>query len=127
MEKNGYNLRNLYGNKEKEKKLKKLRKRDKEREKKLKARIIKLKNRNKRRMGEDIDDEKKSKSKKKKKKKKDKPRESKETKRIEAELGDAMEEFLMASVDRMGDFDDYKKESTDFTWDSVFGKDNDDE
>ena len=124
MEANGYNLRNLYGNKDKEKKLKRLQKRDKEREKKLKARLIKLKNRNKRRMGEDVETSSKKSKKKKKKNKKNKPVKSKEVKRVEAEMNDAMEEFLLASADRLeNNFKDYKRDATDFTWDSVFGKD----
>ena len=49
---------------------------------------------------------------------------SKEVKRAEAEMNDAMEEFLLASADRLeNDFKDYKRDATDFTWDSVFGKD----
>ena len=123
LEANGYNLRNLYGNKEKEKKLKKLQRKDKKREKELKARLIKLKNRKQRRMGEEVDEE-PSKKKKKKKVKKPSKKKSKDVKHAEKEMNSAMEEFLLASSGRIeGDFKDYKKESTDFTWDSIFGKD----
>ena len=123
LEANGYNLRNLYGNKEKEKKLKKLQRKDKKREKELKARLIKLKNRKQRRMGEEVDDE-PSKKKKKKKEKKPSKKKSKNVKHAEKEMNSAMEEFLLASSGRIeGDFKDYKKESKDFTWDSIFGKD----
>ena len=75
-------------------------------------------------MGEEVDEEPSKKNKKKKKVKKSSKKKSKEVKHAEKEMNSAMEEFLLASSGRLeGEFKDYKKESTDFTWDSVFGKD----
>lgn len=118
MERLGYNLRNLYDNKEKEKKLRKAQKRDKRREKELKERLIKVQSRNKRRMGEE-EDAKKGKKKKNKKKKKDKDHHEDEVliEDVENELKDASEEFLLAAMGRTtGDFKDYEEEVLNFNW-----------
>lgn len=78
LEQDGWNIRNLYHNKEKEKKLKQARKRDKKTEEKLRKKLCEVQNRNKKRYGEsgkkskDIEFDAKKKKKDKKKKKKDK-------------------------------------------------------
>lgn len=73
LESEDYNLRNLYGNKEREKKLDKIRKKEKKKIKKVKKRLIDLKKRKSRRMGDgdglSTSSKKGNKSKKKKKKK----------------------------------------------------------
>ena len=55
LEENGWNMRNLYDNREKEKKLKKLREMDKRRKQKLKKKLVKLQSRKNRRLGMDVD------------------------------------------------------------------------
>lgn len=72
LEQHGWNIRNLYGNKEKEEKLRKIQKRDKKREKEIRAQLIKVQERRKRHMGEDIEPSEKKSGKKKGKKKKNK-------------------------------------------------------
>lgn len=76
LERDGWNIRNLYRQKDKEKKLKKARKRDKQREKELTAKLLKIQERQKKRSGKSGNkevefDSKKSKKKKKKSKKED--------------------------------------------------------
>lgn len=82
LEELGYDLRELYDNREREKILDKIKKEEKRREKELKAKIVNMKNRSnarRKKMGEMIEEsmnsskKKKKKSKKKKKKKKDSP------------------------------------------------------
>ena len=87
LEENGWNIRNLYENKEKEKKMKKQLKRDKKREKELRQKLIDIDRRRKRRMGEDVEE-----SIKKKKKKKDK--ESKALKKDKKQMKKKMNMFL---------------------------------
>ena len=71
LDKAGWNMRNLYENKEKEAKLKAIRKSEKRREKLLRQKLTEAETRRKRReMGEDIDSEKKLSKKKLKKLKK---------------------------------------------------------
>jgi hypothetical protein len=72
LEQHGWNVRNMYGNKEREEKLKRIQKRDKKREKEIRKQLIRVQERRKRHMGEDIDSSSNKKSKKKKKKEKTK-------------------------------------------------------
>ena len=74
LERNNWNIRNLYGNREKEAKMKKLIKKDRKREQELRDRLVKVEERNKRRLGEA---ESLKSSKKKGKKKKDKKNKNK--------------------------------------------------
>lgn len=68
----GWNLRNLYNNKEKEKKLKKAYKKDKKREEELKKQLLAINKRKEKRKGKEIEfNSKKHKKKKEKKKKKE--------------------------------------------------------
>lgn len=71
LDKSGWNLRNLYNNKEKEKKLKKAYKRDKKREEELKKQLLAINKRNKKRKGKEIEFNSKKHKKKSKKKKKE--------------------------------------------------------
>jgi hypothetical protein len=70
MEQSGWNIRNLYGNKEREEKLKRIQKQDKKREKMLREQLIKTQERRKRHMGDDVYSKKSKKKKKGKTKKK---------------------------------------------------------
>ena len=72
LEKDGWDIRALYGNKEKEKKLKEARKRDEAEKRKLKKKLAQIDKRNKQRLGEEqyLGGGKNKKKKKKKKKKK---------------------------------------------------------
>lgn len=75
LEQAGWNVRNLYNNREKEKKLKQARKRDKKQEEKLRKKLVEIQERNKKRYGDkkkknkDIEFDAKKKGKKKKKNK----------------------------------------------------------
>lgn len=120
LEANGWNIRNLYENKEKEEKMKKIRQKEKKREKKLREKLVEVQERRKRRMGDDYPDEKVSKKKKNKSggKKKDK-----KINRLKKENEEAMDDFLLTVADRKDDFKDYKEESLDWKWDSIIGGD----
>lgn len=116
LEENGWNIRALYHNKEKEERLKKAFKADKKKEKALKAKLIAIQDRNKRRrMGEIDEDEVSSKSKKKKKKKGKKN----SVEQYKDNAKKSTNEFLMSTVDHDGDFDDYKQNSLDWSWDNI--------
>ena len=124
LEANGWNIRNIYDNKEKAAKLKKIQAKEKKREKELRQKLIDVQNRRKRRMGEDVIDAKEKKGDKKKKKKKDKTEKKakKESDRIKKEMSNDIDEFLLAASERTDDFKDYKEESLDWSWDSIMGE-----
>lgn len=116
LEENGWNIRALYHNKEKEERLKKAFKADKKKEKALKAKLIAIQDRNKRRrMGEIDEDGVSSKSKKKKKKKGKKN----SVDQYKDNAKKSTNEFLMSTVNHDGDFDDYKQDSLDWSWDNI--------
>ena len=123
LESHGWNIRNLYGNKEKEEKLRKIMKKDKKREKAIRKKLVEVQTRRKRRMGEDVDVTPKKKGKKKKKKGKKKSSKSpqeKEVKQYKKEASESIDDFLLGAADRLdGDFDDYKEETLDWSWDSI--------
>lgn len=130
LESHGWNIRSLYGNKEKEDKLKRLQKKEKQREKELKEKLIRVQNRRKRRMGEDFDDEpKKNKKNKKKKKVKKSDNESKRKKavnKLERDTRENVDEFLLAASDQLGNYDsfkDYEKNVMDWSWDNIMNGD----
>lgn len=123
LEANNWNIRNLYGNKEKEEKLKRIQKKEKQREKELREKLIKVQERRKRRMGEDIDS--KSGGKKKNKKKKSKNKSSNKKKSKEAHIKETektVDEFLLATVDKLDNYEnfkEYEKNVMDFSWDNI--------
>lgn len=120
LEANGWNLRNLYENKEKEKRLRKARKRDKEQEKKIKKKLLAVQERNKRRLGEDIDDDEYM-SKKKKKKKKDAKKLKKMKKSKEKDVEEFMNQSAILRSDEI-DFDEYEQDVLDWSSDNIFNK-----
>lgn len=118
LEENGWNIRNLYENKEKEARLKRAQKEDKRREKKIKEKLVSIQERRKRRMGEDVDDE--PSKKKKKKKKKEKPKKDKGKERYKKEVEENIDEFLLTAAQRTeADMDKYEEEALDFSWDNI--------
>ena len=122
LESHGWNIRNLYGNKEKEAKLKRIQKKEKKREKELRRKLVEVQRRRKRRMGEDVEDEKRGK---KKKKKSGKSKVDKEKKRYKAETKENIDEFLLGTADRIdSSFGEYKEESLDWSWSSILGGNN---
>lgn len=124
LEDDGWNIRNIYGNKEKEKKMAKIQKRDKKRVKELKKKLLAVQNRRKRRMGEDVEDEPKKKKGKKKSKNTPIKVKSKEFKKYKKETNEAIDEFLLASAGRLdGSFEEYEAEALDFSWDNIMGGD----
>lgn len=119
LEENGWNIRAIYGNKEKEKKLARIKEKEKKREKELKKKLLAVQNRRKRRMGEDID----TTSKKKKKKatsKKGKSKKDKSVKKYQRQAEEDINDILLGTAGRLsGDFDDYEKDVLDFSWDNI--------
>lgn len=77
LENHGWNVRNLYDNKEKEKKLQRLQRRERKQERELKKKLANVKERRKRRLGQDYDEDSKKKKGKNKKGKKSKKSKSK--------------------------------------------------
>lgn len=128
LEANNWNIRNLYENKEKEEKLKRIRKKEKKREKDLRRKLVEMERRHKRRMGDDFESsEPKGKKKKKKKNKKDSDdihKEKKHIKQYNNEVSETIDDLLLGTVNNMGDWDDYKSETTDWNWDSITGGNN---
>jgi hypothetical protein len=130
LEANGWNLRNLYENKDKEKRLKKAQKRDKKQEKKIKEKLLAVQNRRKRRMGEDVDNEAYKKGKKKKKGKgKNKDRDkadikkAKKLKKLKKQKEKDVENFMNNAAILRSDsdsFDEYEKDVLDWSFDNVF-------
>lgn len=116
LEENGWNIRALYHNKEKEERLKKAFKADKKKEKALKEKLIAVQKRNKRRRMGEIDEEETSSKTKKKKKKKGKKKSVDEYKN---KVKKSTDEFLMNTSGHDGDFDDYKQDSLDWSWDNI--------
>lgn len=109
LDRNGYNLRAFYGNKEKEKKLKKLEKESKKREAELKRRLTKIQERRNRKFGKDgekyktlSDAKKKSKKKKKASKKKKESSKKFETliNNLHNDFGDRVTDFTWAPDDK---------------------------
>lgn len=128
LERNNWNIRNLYGNKEKEAKMRKIQKKDKKREKRLREKLVAVQERKKRRINDDDDyivskkskKKKKGKKKNKNKKKEKLPKESKELKNYKKEAMENFDELLLGTVGRMtGDFKDYKEEALDWSWDEI--------
>ena len=124
LEASGWNIRNLYDNKEREEKLKKIQKEEKAKEKAIKKKLTRIQNRRKRRMGIDVDDEETSKKKKKQGKKeykKEKKKDQKEKDRINKEVEEDINEFLLNMVDNntSDDFDEYKEQTLDWSWDNI--------
>ena len=127
LEKNNWNIRNLYGNKEKEAKLRKIRKREKKREQEIRDKLVAVQERRKRRLGEEEEiPSKKGKSKKSKKKKKkskdiyvDK-KEVSQKEQFKKENSEYIDDLLLGSVDRLdGGFKEYKEEALDWSWDNI--------
>ena len=87
-----------------------------------------MERRHKRRMGDDFESsEPKSKKKKNKKNKKnsdDNHKEKKQMKQYTNEVSEAIDDLLLGTVNNMGDWDDYKSETTDWNWDSITGGNN---
>ena len=123
LEEAGWNVRNLYKNKEKEKKLKKAIKKDRKREKELKKQLLNIQNRNKKRKGEDIEFDSKKKNKEKKKKKKDKESDWDGLKYYKEEAKEEFDSLLLSTVNRddYESFKEYKEDMEDFSFASVFG------
>lgn len=118
LEENGWNIRNLYDNRDREKRLKKALKRDKEREKRLKARLTKLQER--RTLAGKSETVKKKKKDKKNKKNKDKG------KKWKKEAKESSNNILMNNIPtakQFSDFDEYKDGMTDWSWDSIMAQD----
>lgn len=123
LESHSWNIRNLYGNKEKEEKLRKIAKDEKKKERRIREKLIKLESRRKRRLGEDIDDEKdgKNKNKKKQKKKKDKD-DNNEKNMLKREISEDIDDFLLGTAGRIDDtFSSYKEDVTDWSFSNIFG------
>lgn len=123
LERNNFNLRSFQENKEKESKLRKIQKKERKREKELRKKLMEVQERKKRRLGEDDVIVKSKKKKKKKGKKGKKSKEQPEQERINEYKKEAMENFdelILGTVGRMtGDFKDYKREVTDWSWDNI--------
>lgn len=125
LEKNNWNIRNLYENKEKEAKLRKIRKRDKKREKELRDKLVAVQERRKRRLGEEVDNtsKKNKKSKKKKKKNKDNNVDKKQKSKVsnyKKRVNEDMDDFLLETAGRLdGGFKEYKEETLDWSWDNI--------
>ena len=96
LENNNWDIRNLFGNKERRKKLEKIRKEQAKKEKILKQQLIKLQTAKKRKLGEDYEDEKLSKAEKKlrKKGKKLKKKADKTLKEIDKKVSKTKETVL---------------------------------
>ena len=127
LESHSWNLRNLYGNKDKEERLKRLQKKERKREKELKEKLIRVQNRRKRRMGEDIEDEPKKKKKKKKKEKRDIERKKeKAVSKLEQDTRESIDELLLTAVDQLGNYDSFKsyeKDVQDWSWENIMNGD----
>lgn len=119
LEENGWDIRKLYGNREKKRALEKAIKKDKKEERKLKDKLIKVQDRRNRRMGK----EPKKKHKKKEGKRKETSEEKhrrKENELYKNEAIEATENILMNAVDRkMEDFEDYEEEVLDWSWGNI--------
>ena len=119
LEELGYNIRKLYDNKATEKKLKKLEKREARREKLIKQRLVESQNRKNKRQGilGYNSEESRNGGKKKKKKGKKNSSKKKEVNRVQKEMSESVDEFLLASSDRLtGSFEDYAKDVFTFDW-----------
>lgn len=124
LEKDGWNIRNLYGNKKNDKKLKKARKKEKQLEKELKEKLIKLNERKVKRGEAPIEFDAKGGGKKKKKKGKKKDKVSKEVKRYKEDAIDTMDGIMLDSIGRQeyDDYKTYKEDMESFSFADVFGK-----
>ena len=132
LEQAGWNVKALYGNKEREKKMKKQVKEDREKERRIKAKLKEIQERRRDRRLDDDEfdvDTKKSKKKKKQKKKstkkklkkaekKEKKLEKKRKKAIEKAKKD-VSSFLMEEYSDGRSYKEWKDESFDWTWDSI--------
>ena len=119
LEELGYNIRKLYDNKATEKKLKKLEKGEARREKLIKQRLVESQNRKNKRQGilGYNSEESRNGGKKKKKKGKKNSSKKKEVNRVQKEMSESVDEFLLASSDRLtGSFEDYAKDVFTFDW-----------
>ena len=129
LEANGWNVRNMFGNKEKERKLKKLEAMEKSKEKELRRKLTDIEKRRKRRLGiaDDDYDEESSKSKKKRRKREEKARKKAKKKRekLEKEGEESMDNFLQSLGKGLeyDDFSSYEKDVTDWSWDNIVDKD----
>ena len=135
LEDNGWNILNLYNNREKSKKIQKAIKADKKLEKKLKSKLTKVQEKRERKEGALSSSKEKSKSKKKGKKQKKKNKEQKEydrqrekvaryNERYRHEVKEATENILMDVAGCTAeDFKDWKEESLDWSWDSIMSQD----
>lgn len=127
LESSGWNIRNLYKNKEKEKKIEKQIKKDRKIERKLKEKLMNIKNRKKKRMGKEVDEDipKKKKKKKNKKSKKEKL-EKKRNKFLndhKENMIETMDDILLDTIteEDYRNFQEYKEDMEDFTFENIFG------
>lgn len=115
----GWDIRNLYDNKEKVKALERALKRDEKKEKKVKKRLLRIQDRRARRMGESPKKRKKTK-KKKKDKDNDHHRNNEYKDGYKAEAMEATEQLLLNAVQRGNDeFDAYEEDTMDWSWDTI--------
>lgn len=131
LEANGWNVRNMFGNKEKERKLKKLEAMEKSKEKELRRKLTDIEKRRKRRLGiaddENYDDSLKSKKKRRKREEKARKKAKKKREKLEKKGEESINNFLQSLGNGLeyDDFGSYEKDITDWSWDNIMDKNND--